>query len=244
MKRTLSILLICLIGGYLIYAVIKFKDNPNDLICLGLDIEISSNTEKNFLEEKEIERIIVEKTIHPKDKLLKEINTDKVEEAIKENQLIKDVEVFITNTRIMKVRIFERTPIIRIITNTDENYYIDDEGVKMPVSKRYAAYIPLATGYITEEFATNQLYTLGQYLQKNKFWNAQIEQIHIKANKDIVLIPRVGDQKIALGKIEGFETKLEKLMTFYQKGLNEIGWNKYSIINLEYDKQVVAKKRY
>lgn len=243
MKRVLVISIICLIAGYLIYAVIEFKDKPKDEICSGLEVEITGSVEKNFLEPKEIERIVAEKGLNPKNKFLKEINTDKIEQIIQENKVIKKAEVFITNTGTVKAYVYERTPVLRVISTSGENYYIDDEGKRMQVSSRYAAYLPLATGHITEDYAIKELYPFAQYLRDNKFWNAQIEQIYVQADKDIILIPRVGDQKIVLGKCNDFEGKLDKLMAFYQKGLNEIGWNKYSVINLEYNKQVVGKKR-
>ena len=40
-----------------------------------------------------------------------------------------------------------------------------------------------------------------------------------------------------------FETKLDKLRAFYQKGLNNIGWNKYSKLNIEFDNKIIGTKR-
>ena len=40
------------------------------------------------------------------------------------------------------------------------------------------------------------LYKFGVFLQKNSFWNAQIEQIHVLPGKNIELVPRVGDHLI------------------------------------------------
>ncbi|MDR1090381.1 MAG: hypothetical protein LBL79_04825 [Prevotella sp.] len=62
-------------------------------------------------------------------------------------------------------------------------------------------------------------------------------------NQDITLIPRVGDHRIILGDLDGYKERLNKLMTFYRNGLNETGWNKYSVINLKFDKRVVCIKR-
>ena len=40
--------------------------------------------------------------------------------------------------------------------------------------------------------------------------------------------------------IKDLEAKLEKLMKFYSDGLNEIGWNKYKKLNIEFDKKVIG----
>ena len=58
-------------------------------------------------------------------------------------------------------------------------------------------------------------------MQNNKFWEAQIEQIHVLSDKDVELVPRVGDHIIYLGKLDGFERKLERMKAFYEKGLNQ-----------------------
>ena len=38
------------------------------------------------------------------------------------------------------------------------------------------------------------------------------------------------------------EEKFNKLEIFYSEGLNYVGWNKYSIIKLDYNGQVVCEK--
>lgn len=53
----------------------------------------------------------------------------------------------------IKASIEERKPSIRIISDSGENYYVDNEGNKMPLSKRFTAYIPVATGSTKESFA-------------------------------------------------------------------------------------------
>ena len=77
----------------------------------------------------------------------------------------------------------------------------------------------------------------------NKFWDAQIEQIHVLPDRNIELVPRVGDHLVYLGKLENFENKLARLKEFYQKGLNQVGWNKYSRISLEFSNQIICTKR-
>ena len=40
-----------------------------------------------------------------------------------------------------------------------------------------------------------------------------------------------------------YEEKFEKLKTFYEKGLNQVGWNKYSRISLEFNNQIICTKK-
>jgi cell division protein FtsQ len=87
------------------------------------------------------------------------------------------------------------------------------------------------------------IYYLVEYINDDSFWSAQIDQIYVNNDDQIDLIPRVGSHIIHLGTTENLEGKLRNLLTFYDKVLPEVGWNKYSVINLEYKDQIVCKKR-
>ena len=244
MKKVLVITGICLLAGYLIFAAFYFQEKPKDGLCTGFEVEVRNNSSSDqFVETKDIEAFIKEKGLNPTGKHFKDINTNAIEEAILTNQLVKKANVFVTNNNTIKASIEERKPILRIISNSGENYYIDNDGNRMPLSKRFTAYLPIATGTIKEDFAKSELYKFALFLYDNEFWNALIEQIVVLPNKDIKLIPRVGDHEIILGNLSGYQEKLDKLFAFYKNGLNETGWNKYSAINLKFDKQVVCTRR-
>lgn len=243
MKKVLVIIALCLIGGYLIFAAFYFQGKPKELVCKDFEVEVEGGEEDSFIKAGDIRRYITDKGLNPQGKKLKDIDTYKIEEAILANQSVKVAKVFETNGGNVRVVLQERKPILRIMSNTGENYYIDRDGFRMPISKYQTAHLPIATGTIKEDFAKSDLYKFALFLYDNDFWNAQIDQIDVRANHELILIPRVGDHQIVLGKVDGFEEKLEKLMAFYKNGLNKTGWNTYSVINLKYDKQVVCTKR-
>ena len=70
-------------------------------------------------------------------------------------------------------------------------------------------------------------------------------------------MPRVGDQIIYIGQLpetnrpdkrkqlvtEYINRKMDRLEKFYKYGLSQAGWNKYSYINVEFDNQIICKKR-
>jgi cell division protein FtsQ len=174
-------------------------------------------------------------------KSLSEINTGRIEATLEANELVRQAECYKTVAGRVKLKVYQRTPLLRVIANKG-NYYIDTDGKKMPVPANFSAYVPVATGFIEDDFALAELFRFSRFLQKNKFWNAQIEQIYVAPNRDIELTPRVGNHQIILGKIEDYEENLDKLKLFYEEGLSKIGWNKYSKINLKYKNQVVCTK--
>ena len=59
----------------------------------------------------------------------------------------------------------------------------------------------------------------------------------------MIVVPRVVDHIIEMGHAENIEQKLEKLYSFYHEGMNKIGWNKYSKINIEFGDKVICTKR-
>ena len=87
------------------------------------------------------------------------------------------------------------------------------------------------------------IYYLVDYVRDDDFWSAQIDQIYVDKDNEIDLIPRAGNHLIHIGTAENFEGKLKNLRAFYEKVLPVTGWNKYSLINLEFRDQIVCKRR-
>jgi len=243
LKKILVIAGLCILGGYLIFAAFFFEKKPQEQICNRFEIEIGDDTEDKFVEAADLEKFIDAQGLNPYGKQMKDINTYAIQEALLSNKLIKSAEVYMTSGGGIKAVVKERIPILRVMPASGESYYIDKLGERMPLSNLSTAYLPIATGNIKEELAKTDLYKFALFLQKDAFWNAQIEQIAVQSEKDIILISRVGDQEILMGSLEDYEAKLNRLKTFYEKVLPETGWNRYSQINLKYDKQVVGTKR-
>lgn len=242
-KKILVISGLCLLGGYLIFSAFFFEAKPQEKTCSSFEIEIINKDGESFIEAEELEKFIDSKGLNPYGKQLKEINTLAIQEAIQSNQLIKSVEVFVTSSGGIRAEVKERTPVLRVIPNEGESYYIDKDGEKMPLSKFNTAYLPVASGNIKDEQVKADLYKFALFLYNNEFWNAQIEQIVVQSGKDVLLIPRVGNQQIVMGKLNNFEDKLQRLEAFYMKALPQTGWNRYTQLSLKYDKQVVGTKR-
>ncbi len=97
---------------------------------------------------------------------------------------------------------------------------------------------------LIDNFITDELIPFAVYIRNDEFWNSQIEQIFVEYDKNknrvVTLIPRVGDQRIFMGTLDNYEKKMSRLKKFYERGLSVVGWNKYSILNLEFENQVVG----
>lgn len=241
-----------------------FAEHRQDVMpCTEVEVMIKDTMGHNFVEEAEIMELVRNKFGTLKGKPLSSINISLLEKIINTNPFIADAEVFSTIDGKIKIEVKQRTPIVRIVNVKDESFYIDDQGVFMPLSGDYTARVTVANGFIfdteSERRVTvfdgekrdtaiklsriDEIFHVADYIYHHEFWNAMIEQIYINAEGDIELIPRVGSQNIVLGTSEELERKLNKLFLFYREGLNKTGWNKYKTINLKYEGQVVCTKK-
>lgn len=232
---------IVLILGYLAYAKWSFSDNDNDIICNDLQINFIDNNKTKLITETDIAKIIDAKGLNPIGVRYKNIRSESIENELLNNRIIQKVECYKTQSGILVLEVKQRSP--KFILAGNDNFYVDTDRELFPLSTNNAIYVPVVSGRITKSFATGPLFDFIDYLEKDQFWNAQIEQIFITDDLKIEMIPRVGDAVILLGTLDKYEDKLQKLSVFYQKGLSVLGWNRYYSIDLQYDNQIVCKKK-
>ncbi|MDR1809260.1 MAG: hypothetical protein LBR34_02500 [Prevotella sp.] len=246
-KKAAVIIGLVLLGGYLVFAAFYFDDKPKEQLCNHFEIVSADDEDAKLITTGEIEKLVDARGLNPYGKPLKEINTYEIEKTIEANEMLKSAEVFVTGNGGIRAVVKSRKPVLRVIAANGANYYIDADGEKAPLSKHFVADLPLATGAVNEDFAKTGLLEFALFLRQDEFWNSQIEQIVVLPNNELKLIPAVGEHVILLGKLDNYSEKLDKLKTFYAKGLSETGWDKYSVINLKYDRQneklVVGTKR-
>lgn len=85
-----------------------------------------------------------------------------------------------------------------------------------------------------------------KYIEQDSFWRAEIVQIVASTMSSgdlrLELIPRSGNYTVSFGTVDDVEEKLDKLLTFYENGLRNIGWDSFRRISVEYKGQVVCTK--
>jgi cell division protein FtsQ len=180
--------------------------------------------------------------MYPVGKKLSQISTKQMEAQLNMHPLIDHAECFKTPAGGIHIEVNQRIPLLHIMAANGENYFVDNKGQVMPATAKCVARKTIVTGSVEKSFATSDLYNFGVFLQNNPFWNAQIEQINVLPGNNVELVPRVGEHIVYLGKLTRYEEKLDALKTFYIKGLNKVGWNKYSRISLEFTNQVICTK--
>lgn len=246
MKRKLTkialLLLLVLLGCYLAAACLLFSTDNEDRVVSGISIKVMGSQKSSNLE-KEVMNVLRESNLNPTGKSRLLANTAVMEQTLKKSPLIDHVECFLTPSDSLRLEIYQRTPIMRVLNAYQESFYLDNKGDIINRSLPEAQYLPVVTGYVNQNWAKEHLYELALYLQEDKFWSSQIEQIQVLPGGDVEITPRVGDHTIYLGSINGFQEKLRRVRAFYDRALSKIGWETYSRINVELPNQIICTKK-
>jgi len=234
---------VVVLAGYLGYSVLAMTDRHEDTrMCRGLDLHITDSLHFDLIDEDMVLTVLQEHSIDPVGLPLNEIEPERIEATLQMHPLVGKVQCYKTGGDLLRINLASKVPLVRVINNRGQDFYVDSKG-EILTQHSLAVQLPVATGYIDRQFAANELLQVVRVLDRSDFWKAQVEQINVTKNGQIELVPRVGNHLLILGTADNVENKLERLMNFYEKGLDNVGWNKYSSISVAYDGQVVCKKR-
>lgn len=217
------------------------------------DVKILIPGADNFIEREEIDAILKEDQGVLLGRNLENINIHNIEKKLQSNPYIGFAKVYVDMDGVLHIEVKQRQPILRILNENGQDFYIDNDGLKMPISSNFTANVLVATGHITEVFGSRvdtlrtqlarDLYKTAQFIKKDTLWDSQIEQIVVDQKNDIELIPRVGNQRIILGNADSLEKKMTNLLLFYKKAMPQVGWDTYRTINIKYTNQIVCERR-
>ena len=232
---------------YIVYAMFFLSGPDEEERCTAVELTVEQdNGSSMFVDAGDIEKILKNANVYPKGMLMKDVDTEKIEETIRGNEFISKVECYKSSNGKLCVNVEQRVPVIFVIPEGKDGYFVDAQGKIIP-NRNSATNLVVASGNIDEKYASKELAEFGQFLQADEFWNNQIEQIYVtkdrKGKRVVEIVPRVGDQIVYLGTLENYQKKLRKLRTFYDKAVGTVGWKKYARVNLEYDNQIICTKR-
>lgn len=265
LKQILLITFWVLIATGMLLSMGFVNKEQEALLCKSLDVRVNQDYDLFFLDKMDIAKMIHDRGDSIINQPKATVNIVEMQKALNSHENIADAKVYMTIDGKVKVEVKQRKPIMRIINALGDSYYLDDEAKLMPLSEKYTARVVIANGNIAETYAQNymntvneiskdsskqkksilaELYAMAKFIDTHPFWKAQVRQIYVNDDKDMELVPLAGNQKIIFGDTTTMEEKFNKLLTFYQQGLNTTGWwNKYSVINLKFKNQIVCTKK-
>lgn len=177
---------------------------------------------------------------------LKRVDVMQLEYLIDSDPRVNNAEIYIDKHLVIHVEIEQREPIVRIMGN-NKSYYLDNEGKYIPLSKSAAIRVLVVTGSIDsfdpDYLAQSQnnhkdIFTIAKAIHQDEFLTALVEQITIDEEDGIVIIPKMGRNKIMVGSIDNIDDKLYRLKIFYKKAISKYGIDKFAELDLQYEDRV------
>ena len=256
-KKSAIVVADILLGIYLILAITAFNrpDEVSD-VCGEVKIDIKDGVVKGFLNADEVKAELQHAKLYPLGDPMSDVNTRKIEDMLRQNPFVESAECYKTQQGQVAISVTQRMPIVRIKSQSGDDYYLDDQGGILPNS-HYTSDLVIATGNINKWYARYYITPLSKTIMNSELWNNQIEQINILPDRGVELVPRMGNHVVYIGQLpqygrkpatekeidEYVATKLSRLEKFYRYGLSQAGWNRYDYINIEFDNQIICKKR-
>jgi len=261
MKRFLNILFWMAIIAYYFLSLGFVSERRQDIVCTDLKISIVDSSRSRFVTASDIFRMVDNRNQKLAGIRFDSIYVPGIERRLVDFDPIRRANIYKTINGAVHIDVMQREPAVRIINRFGDSFYLDDQGELLRHSNRYCAHVLVANGYINfrpEQNSYNvltaetpagkrnvlrELFELARYINADRFWKAQIQQIYVNEDGEFELIPLVGAHIIVFGAFDKPDIKFSRLEAFYRNGLSVMGWNTYDVINVKFEPQVIATKK-
>jgi len=234
--------------------MVSFAENEHDkMVCNALKIRIFSQDEYEFINKQKIVKYLFPESdsITIEGQNINNVKLSDLEKKLEKDAYIKNVEVYSNPLGEIFVDVTQRKPLVRIIKGSGKDYYIDEYGIKFPISAFNPARVPVASGFILEKYEkTDSIYTksakrvygFAKFISTDEFWKAMVDQIEVESNGDLCFYNILSKHKVVVGNIENLEERMMDLKIFYKKYLSLKGMDTYKMITIKYKGQIIGEK--
>lgn len=178
---------------------------------------------------------------HPYNEVtLQVLDVFSLEQLLNAHVMVENSEIFHTIDGELEIKVKQRQPIGRMYEN-GKFFYMDSQGIQMPLSQSHSARVPLVIGDTSKTYWDTTFEVL-QFIGKDDFLSKNITEIKVKAGGEYEFRMRVPNFTVLFGKAEDMELKKANLKAFYKKMEKEKALDTYKIVNLKYANQVICIK--
>jgi cell division protein FtsQ len=225
--------------------------------CTDYVVNLKDAKDNIFISEKDVMKLMNEVT-HGKIKgePINEFNLTNLEQKLKGNPWIKDANLYFDNKDVLHIAVKQKEPIARIFTRKGRSFYIDSSENQMPLSDLQSARVPVFTNFpdlpdrqagkkvvnAKDSALLSDVKKTSLFIMEHPFWMAQVEQVDINEEDGFEMIPTVGNHIVKLGNGDNIDKKFHRLLLFYQQVLSKAGFNKYNVVDVRFDGQVIGSK--
>lgn len=223
---------IIIVGGIIFF---NLKNTSDKLIFNEKNIQFSSN---NFINNDSI-KIKLSDNYKSLDSLNADIETVyEIEQIISRIPFVKKANVYMTVNSELNIRVQEKKPVLNLY-NSD--YLLSENGQLIPKIDSLNIDLISFFGEIDSTIYTN-LSNLSKMIIKDDFLKDHIKYIYSDSLSFYLSVNRF-NYNIELGSLENISEKLINYKAFIASIMDDEILNKYSHLNLKFNKQVIAQKK-
>ncbi len=241
--------LLALVGLGMLMSLIGKKDNTQ--VCTDLKVMIEGK--ETFIDQNDISKLIDKSYGAVRGKELSTIPIHSIEESLEKLPYVSSAEIHMDMDGALQVKVRQREVLMRVINRSGKDFYVDPNGLKIPVTLKYVPRVMVATGNIAEGYkeplepissaTLKDLLEVVKYVNKDELWGNQVVQLFVNTDMDIELIPRVGTQDLIIGDADSLDSKFQRLKLFYNEILPKVGTEAYNKVNVKYAHQIVCERK-
>ena len=221
------------------------------VLCKNIVVQIENINDNHFLDEADVLHLVESSGQSIKETSFDRINLKAIEVKLKVDKHIKEAELYGDLKGNLIVNIELRRPLARIVQEDAPDAYVSEEGIIMSISEKFTSRVMILSGKFTKRLLEagdmmkldegKKIMEMIEFINEDVFWKAQVAQMDMNTQGEIVIYPQVTGQLVEFGTTANYEDKLKKLMIFYKEVLPQKGWTKYERVNLKYEGQVIAE---
>ncbi|WP_026452571.1 cell division protein FtsQ/DivIB [Aequorivita capsosiphonis] len=239
MKRSLVILKFLILLGLIAFLFSFTKKRNDNRKLTKIEVEFLDDNSP-FITHNTVNKLLILNQAKVTDIDKEGLVLRKMEKRLLENPMVRTAQVYVTIDGTLGAKIEQRKPIGRVSASPD--YYLDEDGKRMPLSEVYSARVPLITGDSENDF--NEVTSLLLKINKDEFMKTSVVGIDRKKDGDIELELRKTNLKVLFGKPEDIDKKFQNFKAFYKKTKEDSTLFGYNLVNLKFDSQVIATKKF
>ena len=185
------------------------------------------------------------------------IDLTRIEDIIDGRSAVMKSQAYVTRDGKLHVDVSQRKPVVRF-QKSDGGFYADAEGYIFPLQRSYASHVQIIDGNIPlaansgykgviedpkEKVWFENMMRVVNYIENSRTWKDKIVQISVDEGKDLILIPREGNERFLFGQPVDIEDKFRKMEKYYTHIIPAKGEGYYRTVDLKYRGQIVCKEK-
>ncbi|NQV75749.1 MAG: hypothetical protein HQ491_06835, partial [Bacteroidetes bacterium] len=212
MKRSWEIIKFLLLGGLVVFLFSFTNERNGKRKLTKIEVEFV-NENSPFITLNTVNKLLIQNHANVTSIDKETLVLNEMEQRLMENPMIRDAQVFKSVDGVLGAKIEQRTPIARVVSSQD--YYLDADGKKMPLSSVYTARVPLVNGSSKMDF--EKVTRLLLKINEDPFMKSSIVGLDVQQDGNIILRVRKHNFKLFFGKVEAIEKKFQNFKAFHQK---------------------------